>query len=388
MKFFQKTWVAVLITAAMIVTAISIGMAGEPVQSQPVSPQPAPPSTSQSTALDTSLYLDGYTTWIWDEAGVLSDRQEEQICLYNANWVQRYDSLIAVAMVSGINGDIVDYAYDLGSEIQLGSYDAILVVDTKASDAFLAVGPDHPLSDGQVTSYLDEYLYEPVMSGDFGDGVLALYAGLNEYYVANYGLGALDDGSYGGNYYEDEYYVDEEAGAFETLLGLIVLVVILIAIASIIDKMRFNTYRQRNYGVTNPTVVYRPILFWHSPTSSWYRRHWRRPPPPPRPPNRPPYGGGGPGNQGRPNNQSRPGGFSSGPRGGGFSSSGRPGGGRPGGFSSGPRGGGFSGSSRGGGFSGSSRGGGFGGSRGGGFSGGSRGGGFGGGGGRGGGFGR
>ena len=365
MKFFQKTWVAVILTGVMILTAIGIGMGDEPVQSQPVQPQ----NTPISTALDTSLDTGSYATWIWDEAGVLSDREEEQICLYNANWVKRYDSLVAVAMVSGVSGSIEDYAYDLGAEIQLGNYDAILVVDTKTPDAYFAVGPDYPLSDGQITSYMDGYLYEPVMSKNYGKGVLDLYEALNEYYIANYGLGVLGDGT--------TDYSGEEVGAVGTAFGLLILLAIFLApillILSIIDKLRFNSYRQRNYGVTNPTTVYRPILFWHGPTSGWYHRHWYTAPPPPtyRPPNRPPHSGGGP----------RPNGGGSHPSGG--FSSGTPN--RPGGFSSGPRGGGFSGSSRGGGFGGSSRGGGFGGSRGGGFSGGSRGGG---GGGRGGGFGR
>ena len=80
MKFFQKTWVAVILTGVMILTAIGIGMGDEPVQSQPVQPQ----NTPISTALDTSLDTGSYATWIWDEAGVLSDREEEQICLYLA----------------------------------------------------------------------------------------------------------------------------------------------------------------------------------------------------------------------------------------------------------------------------------------------------------------
>lgn len=371
MKFFQKTWVAVLMTAVMIVAAIGIGAGSAPMEPENVvSSRPVAPST----ALDTTLYTDGYATWIWDEAGVLSDKQEEELCLYIANWVQRYDSLIAVAAVRSVSGNIEDYAYDLGTEIQLGSADAILVVDTDAPNAYLAGGPDYPLSGSEITDYMDRYLYAPVMSGDYGEGILALYAGLNEYYVDNYGLGYLE------SEYED--YYAEEASGLETVLGFGILTALFLGIASIVDKIRYNSYRQRYYGVANPPYVFRPILFWHGPASGWYRRRWRRPPPPP-----PRHSNGGPRPSGggpRPSSGSsrpgsggfnnRPGGFSNrGGHGGGFSS-----GGRGGGFSGGSRGGGFSGGSRGGGFSGGSRGGGFsGGSRGGGFSGGSRGGGFG-----------
>ena len=92
MKILQKTWVAVTITALMIVAAIGIGLS-----------KPEAPVVKPSTDLDTSLNTGGYAQWIWDEAGVLSDATEQQLCLFNANWVERYDSLIAVAVVVGLH---------------------------------------------------------------------------------------------------------------------------------------------------------------------------------------------------------------------------------------------------------------------------------------------
>jgi len=346
MKFFQKTWVAVLLTAAMIAGAIFIG------QTKRDSSVPTP----GEVGLDTGLSTQQFENYIWDEAGELSGSEIKEICLYNANWAQRYDSIIAVAVVKSVSGDIVDYAYELGEDIELASADGILVIDTKAQDAYLAVGPDYPMTDSQITSYMDNSLYSYVMSKDYGNGILNLFANVNRFYVDNYGLGYLEKGSGTGS-------------GMGMLFTVIVLVVILIVVASAIDSARYNTYRSRYYGVVNPPYVFRPILFWHGPSYGWYRRNWHRPAPPNR---RPPSGGSRPGG-------TSGGGFSgfSGPRGG--SSSNRP---RGGGFSGGSRGGGF------GGFSGGSRGGGFGGSRGGGFSGGGfRGGGFSGGG-RGGGFGR
>lgn len=369
MKFLQKTWVAWLLTAVMIVGAIGLGLSRDSGPARPESP-------TGSAALDESLSTKQFADYIWDEAGVLSSKQEERICLYNANWAKRYDSIIAVAAVKSVDGRLDDYAYDLGGEIQLASADGILVIDTSARDAYLAVGPDYPLNDGQVTSYMDHSLYQYVDSGKYGDGVLKLFLDLNEYYVDEYGLGYLDNNV-------------DYSSSDDQIAGVVMLVLILAAIVMVInaiDRSRYNVYRRRYYGVPNPPVMFRPIFFWHGPGSRWYRRHWRQPPPPPPP--RPPRGPGSGGRPGGgfsgfsgPGGSSHGGGFSSGPRGGGFS-----GGSRGGGFSSGPRGGGFSGGSfggsRGGGFSsGSSRGGGFsggGGSRGGGFSGGgSRGGGFG-----------
>ena len=333
MKFFRKTWVAAALSLIMILVAVAIGQAKDH-ESAPASPT--------DLGLDHTLSTAQYDQYVMDDAGVLSDEEEASISLYNANWVQRYDSLIAVAVVDQTTASVEDYAYDLGTRMELASADGVLVIDVGSGSSYLAVGPDYPMSDSQITSYMNSYLYADVTNQKYGDGVLNLFQNINEYYVSEFGLG----------------YLDNTRSAYSTspsqaLVGLLMLVAAVIIVASLIDSIRYTTYRSRYFGVVNPPVIFRPILFWHGPGSAWYRRRWHRPPPPP-----PPGGGRGPG-----------GGF------GGFSG--------PGGFSSGPRGGGFGGS-RGGGFSGG-RGGGFGGGRGGGFSGG-RGGGFGGG--RGGGFGR
>ena len=350
MKFLQKTWFAWLLTALMIVAAVGIGQAK--------GRQPEPLSTG-STALDRSLSTQQFADYIWDEAGVLSNKNEESICLYNANWAQRYDSIIAVAAVTSVDGDIDEYAYDLGEEIELASADGILVIDVSAKDAYLAVGPDYPMTDSEITSFMNSGLYDYVQSGKTGEGIINLFGKINSFYVNNYGLGYLDNSS-------------PYSSGGDAAVGVVMLVIILIAIVLVInalDRARYNTYRRQYYGVLNPPVVFRPIFFWHGPGTSWYRRHWRpAPPPPPRPPQGP--GGPRPGGGGNFTGFSGPGGGS---HGGGFSS-----GPRGGGFSGGSRGGGFSGGPRGGGFSGGSRGGGFGGGRSGGFGGGSRGGGFGG----------
>ena len=341
MKFFQKTWVAVAITLVMIAAAIFIGRTREDTI----------PNSPASVGLDTSLSTSQSASFLWDEAGVLSDSEERQINLYNANWLERYDSLVALALVPSVTGNIDNYAYDLAMDWELAAADAVLVINTGEGDAYLLPGDNYPLSDSQITSYLNTYLYDGVASGNYASGVLNLYQEINQFYVDNYGLGYLESGpAYG--------------GGRSVAVSVVVLLVILVVIASIVDSLRYTEYRRRYYGVVNPPVVFRPILFWHGPGWGWYRRRWHRPPPPP-PPRRP--GGPGPG--------SRPGGGFSGfqgPRGSGGGSFG--GSRRGGGFSSGSRGGGFGGSRGGGGF----RGGGFGGSRGGGGFGGGRGGGFGG----------
>ena len=381
MKFLQKTWVAVVITAAMIVAAVAIGLS-KPAPA--ATPEPAAPPTFSDTALDGSLSTGQYQRYLNDQPGVLTEQQRQQLCLYNANWDLRYSSILVVDIQSAAptSDSLADYAYDQANNMELGRYDAYLVIVPSIQDAYFAAGADYPLSDSQITDFMDRYLYQDLVDGKTGQGVLALCAGLNDYYVSNFGTGSAD-----GDYSYDDYGTNEGSA----LVGLLMLLVILLVIFSIIDRLRYSSYRQRYYGVVDPPVLFRPLLFWHGPSYGWYRRRWHQPPPPP--PRGPRPGGpgsfgGGPRSGGHSGN-SRPGGFGSTSRGGGFGGGSR-GGSFGGGFGGGaPRGGGFGGGSRGGGFGGGApRGGGFGGgSRGGGFGGGSRGGGFGGGS-RGGGFGR
>ena len=343
MKTLKKRWVAVLLAILMIAAAVAIGRwKSGPVQ----------PPHSDTAELDTSLPTQAYETWIWDEAGVLSDWTEEWVCTYNANWDARYSSLVAIAAVEQVEGDLADYAYTLGSEIGLGENDAILVMDIGNESVWMATGArfSDMMDSEQTTQLLDTYLYGNFMDKDYNNGVLSLYAGLNEVYSQTYGSTLTVPA---------QPYQSSWMGI--AILTVIVLVMLLL-LCSVIDNIRYAAYHRRYYGMGTPPVVFRPILFWHGPGYGWYRRRWNRPPPPP--PGSGPRGPGGFGGGGP-----RGGGFS--PPRGGFGSSRGGGGFSRGGFGSSRSGGGFSR----GGFGSSRGGGGF--SRGGGFSGGRRGGGFG-----------
>ena len=359
MKFLQKTWVAWLLTAVMIVAAIGIGQ----VRGGRREPEPLP---SGSTALDKSLSTAGYDKWIWDDANILSASTEKQINLYNANWDYRYNSVVAIVTTDSVTS-LEDFAWDQGVDMGLGEGDAVLAISARDEDWFVAPGDDFStILTNRVVSDL-----EGILSGDLNDKtILAFYEALNEVYLDNFGLGnAEPDGSYG-------YNNSGDTAAGVTMLAFILIAIVVVV--SAIDRMRYNTYRRQYYGVVNPPVMFRPIFFWHGPGSYWYRRHWHRPPPPPpRPPRGPGGGFGGSSGFGGGSSSGFGGAGNRGPRGGG-TFGGRPsGGGRSGGFG-GSFGGSSFGGSRGGGSFGGSRGGGFGGGRSGGFGGGSRGGGFGG----------
>ena len=234
MKFFQKTWVAVVITLAMVAGAVFIGL----------NRTDTVPNTPASVGLDTSLSTSRSEGFLLDEADVLSQEEEHQINLYNANWLERYDSLIAVAVVPSASGSLEDYAYERAMAWELAAADAVLVIETSSGSAYFLPGDNYPLTDSQINSYMNTYLYDGVANKEYASGILELFQEVNQYYVDQYGRGYLDNGSYGYGY---------QSGS--TLYGIIMLVVILLVIATVVDNLRYASYRQRYYGVVNPPVV-------------------------------------------------------------------------------------------------------------------------------------
>ncbi len=298
-----------------------------------------------------------YGQWIDDEAGVLSDSVEQQLSAYNQSWDKAYSSIIALVVVDDVGYDnLEDYLYERAEEWELSSWDMILVLDVNDQSCWMDCGDDiyEYMDAGQISDYLDEYLYDDFMAGNYGKGLLALYGAWDNWYEQvgsgqNSNMPAVNSPG---------YQLQRYGGGFATFM-IVIFIILLIVILSIIDSIRMAAYRTRYYGMGVPPIPFRPILFWHRPGWGWYNRHWHGP----GGPHGPGHGPGGPGGPGAPKGPGPgrgPGGF--GGSGGSFG-----GGTRGGGFSSGSRGGGFGGGSRGGGhgggFGGGSRGGGFGGRR-------------------------
>lgn len=345
MKFFQKRGVAIVVLILAIVASSAWGLHKTPAVSTP----------EGGEKLDPSLSTAAFTQYVRDDAGVLSDKTEEAIGLYNANWDKMFGSIMAVVTVQS-SDNLENTAYDYADTMQLGSNDAILVIAKQQQDYYLVASGDfYDLLSGLSQSFVASCMADGVQKGDYDAAVRSLCAALHV--------------ELSQQYQQSEAALDEAANGVMFIMILIIFFVLWI----MLDGMRYRRYRRRYMmpGMGVPTVMYHPI-FWG-----------RRPPRGPRPPcsggPRPPQGGRGSssGNRRPPQQPRRPSG-GSGNSFGGFGSSGR-----GGGFGSGNFGG-FGGSSRGGGFGGGGSFGGFGGSRGGGFGGG-RSGGFGGG--RGGGFG-
>ena len=337
MKFFEKRGIAVVVLILAVVLSSVWG----------ISKRPAVEVPSGAAPIDQNLPTGGVEPYVVDNANILSDKTEEAICLYNANWDKDIQAIIAVVTVKNA-GDLENVGYDWAYQLELGEDDAILVIDAGTRDyKLVASGGFYDFFASLSPSFVDTCMYGGVKDKDYNDAVTELFGNVHVE------LGRYTSG--GG-----------ESSIGSTAVAFLFVLLFVFIIWLIIDKIRYDNYRRRYVrpGMGAPTVIYHPI-FWGR--TSWYR-------PAPVRPYTPPVNH---------NNDHRPNGFGGGtrpPMGGGFSSShsSRPsggfgsfGGGRGGGFGGGSfggtRGGGFSGGSRGG-FSGG-RGGGFGGGRGGGFGG-------------------
>ena len=334
MKFFQKRGVAIAVLILAILASGAWGLHKAPVVSTP----------EGGEKLDPSLSTAAFTQYVRDEADILSDKTEEAIGLYNANWDQMFGSIMAVVTVQS-SDDLENTAYDYADTMQLGTNDAILVIAEQQQNYYVvASGNFYDLLNGLSYSFVDSCMAGDVQKGDYNAAVQELCSQLHVELSRQY---------------RQDQTAQNDAG---TAVLFILLLIVIFVIWIMLDRMRYNRYRRRYMmpGMGIPTVVYHPLF--------WGRRPPRGPRPPrsggPRPPQggpRPPYSGGPSGGNRRPPQPPRR------PSGSGNSF---------GGFGGG-RGGGFSGGSFGG-FGGGSRGGGFGGGHSGGFGGGGRGGGFGG----------
>ena len=333
MKFFQKRGVAIVVLILAIVASSAWGLHKTPAVSTP----------EGGEKLDPSLSTAAFTQYVCDEADILSDKTEEAIGLYNANWDKMFGSIMAVVTTESAN-DLDSIAWEYANQMELAPDDAILVIaEQEGSYYLLPSGSFRSLLESLSQSFVASCMADGVQKGDYDAAVRSLCAALHV--------------ELSQQYQQSEAALDEAANGVMFIMILIIFFVLWI----MLDGMRYRRYRRRYMmpGMGIPTVVYHPIF--------WGRRPPRGPRPPrsggPRPPQggpRPPRSGGSSGGNRRPPQQPRrP--SSSGGSFGGFGSTGR-----GGGFGSGSVGG--FGSSRGGGFGGS-RGGGFGGGRGGGFGG-------------------
>lgn len=89
MKFFQKRGVAAVVLVLVIAASCAWGL------------HKAPAITAQagSEKLDTALSTAAFERYVCDDADILSQKTEEAVSLYNANWDKLFGRNMAVVTV-------------------------------------------------------------------------------------------------------------------------------------------------------------------------------------------------------------------------------------------------------------------------------------------------
>lgn len=105
MKVFQKRPVAAIVMVLAIAAGILLGQARKPAD-----------TSGASTAIV------GTYTYVYDHAGVLTDKTMEHVDAMNASLFAQTGAQIMVQTVDSTNGtDIVEYATELGGRYGVGS---------------------------------------------------------------------------------------------------------------------------------------------------------------------------------------------------------------------------------------------------------------------------
>ena len=126
MKFFQKRGVAIAVLILAIVASSAWGLHKAPAVSTP----------EGGEKLDPSLSTAAFTQYVRDDAGVLSDKTEEAIGLYNANWDKMFGSIMAVVTTESAN-DLDSIAWEYANQMELAPDDAILVIAEQEGSYYL-----------------------------------------------------------------------------------------------------------------------------------------------------------------------------------------------------------------------------------------------------------
>lgn len=359
MKFLKNKIVAIALSALVVLGCVGYGWMQKPAEvAQPV-----------------------YNEWVYDGADILSDETEQLVAAYNDKWDANYSSVTAIATVPNTrNWDIYEYAVTMGERWGLGGKDQLLLIDVAGDEYYFVSSYDieDELGYDRMWNIFREEFEPAYGNGSYDVAVQNVYSVLDESYTSYLGTDTVHDYS---EYYYDSYYDYSDYNSYyssseSSIASLIVLLIIAFVIFNMIDKARYRSWYNRGAAYRRSNVFV-PLVFWHRPGGSWFRRMDNgmrvgqrpgpgfNPGPGPRPggTNRTNFTpGGNAGSRGGFGSSSRPGSFGGSGFGGTRSSSSF----RSGGFG-GSRGGGFGGGSRGG--FGGSRGGGFGGGRGGGFGG-------------------
>lgn len=177
--FFQKQPVAWCITTLMIVVAIFIGLGRAPASNIPA-PEPDYPAPTVPPNAVAATPVEYY---VRDDANVLSSRTQRELDERNARLLDEYNVLVGVATCN-YGGDLGSYAQQYFSDMGLGGYDMLVVLDISGENYWLYTGNDvaWDFSDEDCSDYAYDYMEDYFARGMYDDAVLDLTEALEDWY--------------------------------------------------------------------------------------------------------------------------------------------------------------------------------------------------------------
>ena len=249
-KFFQNRAVAIAITALVIVGCLVYGWTRR---------TPAESVLQSSGAVELRD-----AAWVDDQAGVLSGTTESLISNYNESWDADYGSVIAVATVDTTgSADIPDYAYGYGTDLGLGSRDMLLMLAIDDNDFYFITSPDIPVPSSAVEDAFYDQFYDAYEDGNYDEAFQDFFREMDSVY-SRYATPASTVVAYSPAAYSGGI----SAGS---VIAVVILLLIVFWTFSAIDRARYRSWYGRYNGMAG-APVFVPLVFWHRPGGTWFRR--------------------------------------------------------------------------------------------------------------------
>ena len=176
---FKKQGVAWVLTIVMVCVSIGVGYAKAPVNNPAPEPTDAPRSTPSGSS----------TSYVWDNARVLSDQEIQVLDQRNDRLWDRYRASIGVVTCNYGGDDLYDYALQCAEDMGLGGYDFTVVLDIQGDNYWLLQGNDirRDFTDSDCSNYAYEYMEYEFAHGFYGEALLSLTEALEVWYGNYYG---------------------------------------------------------------------------------------------------------------------------------------------------------------------------------------------------------
>jgi uncharacterized membrane protein YgcG len=184
MGALKKQSVAWIVTLVMIAAAIGIGQARKP-SSTDTGSSPAPTvSASPSSDPGVTQAVPDTSSYVYDEAGVLSDSTEKTLAQRNQDLRNKYNVVVAVVTTNYGKSDLGSYAIDYADSIGLGENDFIVVLDISGDNYWLVQGSAlvDRFTDDDCSTYAYSYMEQDFAQGDYDSAVLSLTRALAQWY--------------------------------------------------------------------------------------------------------------------------------------------------------------------------------------------------------------